>query len=150
MMTYHHREAFALMWYVCPCGHRERIWNSRDGVTPFGGVFCPSCHGSHLTHTWLKEDVIVPEHILAIGQRYFRDGTAGDAITIIKRRIGRQRAAGHPIPLDMADELLAQARAQTGGEWTIGWPMVDRWDQAKANAADRSADAKIVPLVPKR
>ena len=32
---HNHREAFCLMWYACPCGHAERYWNSRDGVTPF-------------------------------------------------------------------------------------------------------------------
>jgi hypothetical protein len=42
-MAYQHKEAFALMWYACACGHRERFWNSRDGVTPFGGIECPSC-----------------------------------------------------------------------------------------------------------
>jgi hypothetical protein len=49
-------DAFMLYWYACvegppyytkirgilkrmrsdPCGHRERIWNMRDGVVPFG------------------------------------------------------------------------------------------------------------------
>ncbi len=36
-------EAFCLMLYACEeCGHREILWNSRDGVTPFT-IGCTAC-----------------------------------------------------------------------------------------------------------
>ena len=38
-MKHNHAEAFKLMIYACEnpdCLHQEKIWNSRDGVTPFG------------------------------------------------------------------------------------------------------------------
>src|SRR5438128_138761 len=46
-----HGEAFMLMWYECRgCGARERVWNSRDGVTPFG-MGCASCGTDNMLHT---------------------------------------------------------------------------------------------------
>lgn len=146
MTEYNHKEAFALMWYACSCGHRERIWNSRDGVTPFGGLLCVSCGGKGLderrglTHVDWRQDEPAPSHALQIGQLFFRDGTAGDAISIIKRRIRAFEAAGHPVPADVAEQLLNDARAQTG-EWQLGWPIVDRWDEAKANHAAKATQS---------
>lgn len=142
-MTYKHKEAFCLMWYACACGHRERIWNSRDGVTPFGGLLCVSCGGKGLEdrglrHEHFNRDEPAPTHMLRLGQLYFRDGTVADAITIIKRRISAFAERGQAIPAEIAERLLEQARTQTGDEWNKGWPMLDRWDQAKANAALRS------------
>jgi len=40
-----HAEAFKLMIYACSCGHRETIWNSRDGVTP-------AVAGGHAARDW--------------------------------------------------------------------------------------------------
>lgn len=130
-MQYQHAEAFCLMWYACGCGHRERIWNSRDGVTPFGGVGCTSCARPQLRHVNWALDERAPDHRLTIGQRYFRDGTADDAVAIVEDQVARAAASGHPIPDDIADMLRAHARAQTG-EWRAGWPKVDTWDAAKA------------------
>lgn len=51
---YRHAEAFCLMTYLCKgCGHREVIWNSRDGVTPFAAT-CPSCGGATLASVTAK------------------------------------------------------------------------------------------------
>lgn len=63
-----HAEAFNLMWYACRCGHRERIWNSRDGVTPFGTA-CPSCGEPSLQHWAFHLDEFKPDHQPAFGQR---------------------------------------------------------------------------------
>lgn len=63
-----HKEAFALMWYACKCGHMERMWNSRDGVTPFSTV-CPSCDQPTLMHTRWADDVRCQNHKPHIGQR---------------------------------------------------------------------------------
>jgi hypothetical protein len=122
MAKYQHREAFALMWYACDCGHRERLWNSRDGVTPYGGLACPSCGGTGLrggmSHVKFAADVCV--------QQFFRDGTAAEAVAIMARRIKRFASIGHSIPDDVAAKLLASAREQRD-EWQPGWPMVDRF-----------------------
>lgn len=64
-----HAEAFNLMWYACKsCGHRERFWNSRDGVTPFGTA-CPSCGKPDLCHDQFHLDTYVPDHKPHFGQR---------------------------------------------------------------------------------
>lgn len=87
-MTHAHKEAFALMQYECQppksspfgnptprpsCGTVEWIWNSRDGVTPFG-VDCRSCGGEALHARW-NEDIYAPDHIPALGSRMFVDLT---------------------------------------------------------------------------
>lgn len=123
------------MWYACSCGHRELIWNSRDGVTPFGGVPCTSCGGDGLTgglnHVDWRLDEIVPGYVLNIGQLFFRDGNSEDAVGIINRRISAFELAGRKIPGGVATTLLREAQDQTGDEWRPGWPVVDRWDEAK-------------------
>jgi len=123
---YRHGEAFCLMWYACQCGHRERIWNSRDGVTPFG-LACPSCGGTSLQHVDWRADERKPDHVLARGQRYFYDGTTHEAEKFIERRIEKFAEAGHPIPPDIIKKLRYDAKAGVG-EWLPGWPAVGRKD----------------------
>lgn len=123
-MAYKHKEAFALMWYACQCGHRERIWNSRDGVTPYGGVPCPSCGGG-MTHVQFHLDEPAPGHELRDGQLFFADGTPEEAVAIIERRIIKFAAHGSPIPFEIGAQLLDDAKNQTG-EWLPGWPTTHR------------------------
>lgn len=80
------KEAFCLMWYACKCGHQERIWNSRDGVTPFS-LPCPSCDAPTLSHDRWTEDRYAPDHKLHLGQRFWRDGTPDEAEAIMHRRL---------------------------------------------------------------
>lgn len=136
MKAIDHREAFALMWYACPCGHRERIWNSRDGVTPFGGLLCTSCGGRGLEQRGLVHvdwhlDECSPEHKLVEGQRFFRDGTADDAIRIIERRLASFARNGRVVPEQIAAQLRRNAREQTN-EWISGWPMIDRYAEPQS------------------
>lgn len=130
--NYQHKEAFALMWYACPCGHRERIWNSRDGVTPFGGILCTSCGGKGLekrglSHVDFYLDEPVVDHKLRDGQQFFRDGTAADAVAILNRRFAYYISIGQQVPRHVVEKMMADAHAQSG-EWQAGWPMVDRHD----------------------
>ena len=140
MGQYQHKEAFALMWYACLCGHRERIWNSRNGVTPFGGVPCPSCRGRDagynggLSHVDFHLDEPAPDHKLKNGQRFFRDGAADEAVDIVRRRLERFAESGNHVPADVRERLLNDARALTG-EWRPGWPEISRF-------VDRSAEAQ--------
>jgi hypothetical protein len=71
-MKYYHREAFCLMWYQDTDGNRERIWNSRDGVTPFS---IRSRQGLDATHVDWDRDEWRPFHIPEVGDRIFVDLT---------------------------------------------------------------------------
>jgi hypothetical protein len=87
-LGYVHSEAFCLMWYACECGHRERIWNSRDGVTPFG-FQCPSCKEPKLKHVDWKFDQHAPDHVPAVGQRIWIDLTRDRALEIARRTVAQ-------------------------------------------------------------
>lgn len=90
---YKHREAFCLMWYACSCGHRERYWNSRDGVTPFC-TLCPSCGKPDMKHVDWGLDACAPDHKPTIGQRMWVSMTLERARAIAERRLGAFVAAG--------------------------------------------------------
>lgn len=121
-----HGEAFMLMTYVCRnCVHREVIWNSRDGVTPFG-MSCPSCGQPDLLHSNWSGDVYAPDHKLHRGQRFWRDGTPDEAEAIMRRRIERMKES-YPLEPGEAEKLIEAARSGTGDghEFQKGWPMID-------------------------
>jgi hypothetical protein len=69
---FHHSEAFALMIYRCEsCGTRERLYNSRDGVTPFI-INCRDCKGNMMHIDW-QGDECLPGYVPKRGQRVFID-----------------------------------------------------------------------------
>ncbi|MFW6029482.1 MAG: hypothetical protein ACOCRO_04430 [Halanaerobiales bacterium] len=69
-----HTEAFMVMTYECEeCGHVERIWNSRDGVTPFI-IGCRRCDSNALHVDW-GNDKFVPDYQPQKGERIFIDYT---------------------------------------------------------------------------
>jgi hypothetical protein len=70
-----HVEAFCLMTYRNESGVEERIWNSRDGVTPF---VVSLRDGSEAQHEEWRKDEYAPAHVPAVGDRIFV--TATDAI----------------------------------------------------------------------
>ena len=122
---YKHKEAYCLMWYACKCGHRERVWNSRDGVTPFG-MSCPSCEsdfmkGQGLKHERFHLDECVPEHQPHEGQLIFRDGTIKEAVAIIERRYKAMHPDGNYPP--NKDTHLKEVAEGKDGEFNPGWPM---------------------------
>ncbi len=85
---YNHKEAFSLMWYKCEkCGKVERLWNSRDGVTPFI-IGCKYCNGESAHWKWYL-DRCEPNYKPTSGQRIFVDMTKEKAkeiaIDIIKK-----------------------------------------------------------------
>lgn len=102
-----HREAFCLMWYGCACGHQERIWNSRDGVTPFG-TLCPSCGEPNLKHVRWREDVYAPDHKPAAGQRLWVSMTRERAMAIAESRVKQFRDAGRDVEMP-AERMQALA-----------------------------------------
>lgn len=119
-----HGEAYNLMTYACDCGHQEVIWNSRDGVTPFG-LGCPSCGNTSLRHVDWRRDVYAPDHRLHRGQRFFRDGTPDEAEAIMRRRIEVNRDK-YPIDEEYAARLIKEARDGASSEFQKGWPKLAR------------------------
>lgn len=127
MKTYRHGEAFSLMWYRCEaCGHQERIWNSRDGVTPFC-MACPSCGGMTLQHHNWSADERAPDHKTRRGQRFWRDGTKEEARGILERRFERFAAQGQAVPEDVKAAMLADLDKPSveRQEFQDGWPTLD-------------------------
>lgn len=119
-----HGEAFMLMTYACKCGHRETIWNSRDGVTPFC-MGCPSCGEMSLQHIDWRSDVYAPDHKPHRGQRFWRDGTPDEAEAIMRRRIERMRDS-YPTTPEREAELIRMSRDGTASEFQKGWPNIER------------------------
>lgn len=126
--THRHGEAFMLMTYACDnCGHREVIWNSRDGVTPFG-TDCPSCGGPSLLHVEWQRDVYAPFHKLHRDQRFWRDGTPDEAEAIMRRCLEAAKGSSFEPSEEQAQELIQAVRDGSIGDFPKGWPMIDRHD----------------------
>lgn len=103
-----HPEAFCLMWYKCRlCGHMERYWNSRDGVTPFGTI-CPSCGDSSVIHVHWGEDKYAPTHKPHLGQRVWVSMTKERATKFAQRAIDRYttKVDGAVIQPNIIDKLI--------------------------------------------
>lgn len=73
VMNHRHSEAYCLMTYVTDDGaERERIWNSRDGVTPF---VIRSRGGREMSHVDWHDDEYHPDYRPQPGERIFVDLT---------------------------------------------------------------------------
>ncbi|WP_429361462.1 hypothetical protein [Paraburkholderia sp. MM5496-R1] len=108
-----HADGYALMWYACDCGHRERMWNSRDGATPYV-VPCPSCGSSSLTHVDWHDDQTHSTYTPHDGQRVFVDMAREQAEQIVERafvRLGLNR--DHPKFASSVDELLGHTTGES-------------------------------------
>lgn len=82
-------EGFHLMQYCCASGHEITIWNSRDGVTPFG-VTCPTrdCRESSKHINW-RGDIYAPDHKPKTGDYVFVDLTYAMAVAYRIRYVER-------------------------------------------------------------
>lgn len=88
MSEYKHVEAFCLMWYATKDGReRERIWNSRDGVTPF--IISSPTTATAMEHTNWRQDVRALNHVPKVGDRIFVDLTDARARVFADRRLDR-------------------------------------------------------------
>lgn len=131
-----HNEAFMLMHYGCRCGHREVIWNSRNGVTPFA-LGCPSCGELSLTHVDWHRDTYAPDHAPHRGQRFFRDGTPEEAEAIMRARIEKLRGQ-YPLSPEQVEQYCREAREGTDGTYRKGWPAIDRNDGDRVHITSAS------------
>jgi len=116
---YNHAEAYCLMMYKClTCGYMERIWNSRDGVTPFM-VGCERCRANGVARTlsegmmqhvaW-EADMFAPDYLPEEGQRVFVTMTKEINNVFTRARVRRQWDMGEE-PYRMCDTWDSQAEA---------------------------------------
>lgn len=105
---YDHAEAYCIMSYRCnACQSVEKLWNSRDGVTPFIiGCAQDGCDGEAQHIHWASDKRAV-DHIPEIGDRIFIDLSEEQALEIAKRRI---EGTDFPIPeqYDSAEEFATE------------------------------------------
>ena len=91
-------DAWMLMIYVCDgCQHKERIWNARPHVTPFGGVPCPECSDT-MTHAFFGSDWPDPDHRPKKGDLIFIDLPPEVALIHANRLIERIIRSPEPPP----------------------------------------------------
>jgi len=107
MTDYQHAEAFCLMTYRSDDGtEEERIWNSRDGVTPF---VIPLRSGKTAQHADWHADARVVEYAPKPGERVFVDLTMERALALAETNIKTWKAQGManlPSAKQMAKEYL--------------------------------------------
>lgn len=100
-----YKEAFCLMWYVSngfqvpgifgpPRKNIIRIWNSRNGVTPFIVYF----NGLEYQHEWWQLDEPKPDYKLKHGDLFFRDATFEECEGFAKRRLEKCKGTQFEIP----------------------------------------------------
>ncbi|MDR6381784.1 hypothetical protein [Paraburkholderia caribensis] len=118
-------EAFCLMWYACECGHRERIWNSRDGVTPFG-MSCPSCGEAKLFHVNFGRDTYAPDHVPRNGQRIWIS-MSKDRARQIARRTAERIAAARKVKIDdaMVERIATEIYRDGAAPDIVVWGYVE-------------------------
>ncbi len=115
-------EAFHRMKYQCNdrnCGAVEWVWNSRDGVTPFGILMRCGHDGYHVD--W-RRDQYMPGYIPAVDERVFV------TLTIEKAREYR--------------------RADVEAHWDKGdYPMRDAFESKEA-AVEKLAEHDVASFAP--
>lgn len=87
-------EAFKIMNYCCECGNHEKLWNSRDGVTPFS-IPCSVCgDGMGMVHVDWHKDIFAPIFTPPAGSRYFADMTIERAREFAVRNVDQMISIG--------------------------------------------------------
>lgn len=123
------RDWFMLMWYACKCGHRERIWNSREAVTPFT-LKCPSCGEGTMEHVDWHMDVYDPNYKPNLGQGVFINMTKERALMFAKRRMKSFDGTEYEKQGDERDRIInamAESNYSEFGEGTS--PDFIRWSE---------------------
>lgn len=86
-------EGFKLMAYACKNGcHREVIWNSRDGITPFG--IMSRDRKCEMNHVDWNRDVCSPQYLPIIGDRVFVDLTMEQALSYRREQVEKAWNSG--------------------------------------------------------
>ena len=125
---YKHAEAFNIMNYRCEaCGNVEKLWNSRDGVTPFM-IGCPKCNGTSQHVDW-NADVKDPNFKPPKGMRVFVDLTKEKSLEYNLKRSREQwgsEAFAHLRERYKTPEALAQHSTDGMRE---GEPDIIEWEE---------------------
>jgi hypothetical protein len=101
-----HAEAFKIMTYRCKiCRFSEKIWNSRDGVTPFC-VKCPNCKKDAHHHVDWHEDIYAPDYIPLPGERVFIDFPESLKPVTARRRIQSMKGTKYEVPENEFAEMV--------------------------------------------
>ncbi|SRR6266851_368664 len=99
-MTYQHAEAFCLLTYHADDGtEEEKIWNSRDGITPF---VIALRSGKAATHVNWRTDRPDQGYQPQIGERIFVDMTRERARQIAEANVDRWLADAKLGPMLLA------------------------------------------------
>lgn len=92
---FQHHEAFKLMKYANQHGVVEWLWNSRDGVTPFGIAVAGITEArmdderKTLRHVEWHSDVFMPFFVPPVGMRIFVSMSEERAGEIARRQVGK-------------------------------------------------------------
>lgn len=98
-----HQDSYRLMWYECEvCGRRERVWNSRDAVSPFSipctTLACNENTMGAMVHVDWNRDQVMPNYDPPPGSRYFADFTRERAMEVATKRIASFDGTEFEIP----------------------------------------------------
>lgn len=126
LQSSNHREAFCMMTYQCEsCKKTVAIWNSRDGVTPFG-VNCvfDECKGSMKHIRWI-DDVFFPEYEPKSGDYVFMDMPAEYMKILTVQRVETCWDTGKYAMKDFF-KTKEDATKELMKEFKFGQPMLSR------------------------
>ena len=126
MSPYLHKEAFCLMLYVCQeCGHKELLWNSRDGVTPFS-LTCVKCLvPCKAYHKHWEQDRRLPDFKPEDGMRIFVDLTPERARHHAEEVVAKYwEADNRPMSADYSDKQTAIKLVMEGMMQNKGAPDI--------------------------
>jgi hypothetical protein len=122
MSNHDHKEAFCLMQYRSKDGtESEQIWNSRDGVTPFGVL---SRNGKQMYHVEWNNDEYDPYFVPPSGMRIFVNATrelVTQALTKYVEKIFTEHGGGYWRTREEAFEALLPDWLKDG---TAPWLVV--------------------------
>ena len=132
-------EAFVLMHYRCQkCCHRERIWNGRDGVTPFT-IRCQKCGGDARSIT-PRTALSQPTYRPLPGERVFVSATADDCRAEAEAAFERSKGTTYEIPEDQREAWVAMVYRDLVKR-EIGAPKCVVWqDPVQSQVATLTAD----------
>lgn len=110
-----HKEAWNLMQYASGDGeHTEILWNSRNGVTPFG-ITAADDDSIQMSHVNWSADRYAPRFKPPLGMRIFVDCGPEDALEIAKTKV--EMFWDHPeYPMSKSYERREQAIAHLAME----------------------------------
>lgn len=120
-MNFKHCEAYCCMTYKCDkCNEEERIWNSRDGVTPF--IIRCKC-GGEMQHINFAKDERILNRVPEDEERVFSTMTYKDKKRMAKERAENLIKIGYKKPKDK-NKLIKQLIREYNEEYKREMPVL--------------------------